>query len=160
MVASTVSGNVSTGGWVPTAGGLQLVRADLRSVSIVGNVAARGSALVVFAGEVGLRGSVVSGVGSLCTLPWSSSVDSGGYNVVTDSTCGLSDPTDAVVAVALEPLADNGGPTRTHLPMVGSPLVDAIPFPTSGLCDATTGADQRGVPRPVGGGCDVGAVER
>jgi cysteine-rich repeat protein len=51
----------------------------------------------------------------------------------------------------LGPLADNGGLTQTHLPLAGSPLIDA-----AGDC---TGADQRGVPRPQGAGCEIGAVE-
>jgi hypothetical protein len=60
----------------------------------------------------------------------------------------------------LGPLADNGGPTRTRLPAAAGPGVDAIPAGTAGLCDGTTATDQRGLPRPVGGSCDVGAVER
>jgi hypothetical protein len=40
------------------------------------------------------------------------------------------------------------------LPLVGSPLLDAIP-PASCLVDV----DQRGVTRPQGTGCDIGAVE-
>jgi hypothetical protein len=57
------------------------------------------------------------------------------------------------------PLADNGGPTQTHLPGSGSPVVDAIPSSTGG-CGTTVNADQRGQPRPSGAGCDLGAVER
>ncbi|MFL6198898.1 MAG: choice-of-anchor Q domain-containing protein, partial [Thermoanaerobaculia bacterium] len=55
----------------------------------------------------------------------------------------------------LSPLGDHGGPTLTHLPLPGSPLLDAAPagcLPT----------DQRGLARPVQHattGCDVGAVE-
>ncbi|MDX2167944.1 MAG: choice-of-anchor Q domain-containing protein [Deltaproteobacteria bacterium] len=51
----------------------------------------------------------------------------------------------------LAPLADNGGPTHTHLPRPGSPLIDR-----GGDC---VGADQRGVPRPQGAACELGAVE-
>jgi hypothetical protein len=60
----------------------------------------------------------------------------------------------------LGPLANNGGPTQTRLPQTGSPLIDAIP---TGSCqaDGASGitADQRGVSRPQGPGCDIGAVE-
>jgi cysteine-rich repeat protein len=55
------------------------------------------------------------------------------------------------VDAKLGPLANNGGLTHTHLPLTGSPLIDA-----GGDC---IGADQRGVPRPQGGGCEIGAVE-
>jgi hypothetical protein len=60
----------------------------------------------------------------------------------------------------LEPLAFNGGPTLTHLPQPGSPLIDAIPV---GSCQADGAAgvttDQRGVQRPQQSGCDIGSVE-
>jgi hypothetical protein len=50
-------------------------------------------------------------------------------------------------------LADNGGPTQTMLPMADSPAIeggsDAECLPT----------DQRGVNRPQGAHCDIGAVE-
>jgi CSLREA domain-containing protein len=64
----------------------------------------------------------------------------------------------------LGPLQNNGGPTPTHLPDAGSPLVDAIPIgqrtcsPSSGTI--TVYGDQRGFGRPFGTGCDKGAVER
>ncbi len=49
-------------------------------------------------------------------------------------------------------LADNGGPTLTLMPGTGSPAIDA-----GGTCSAAT--DQRGIARPQGAACDVGAVE-
>lgn len=52
----------------------------------------------------------------------------------------------------LGPLANNGGPTRTHLPLHGSPLIDAIP-------SFEAESDQRGIPRPQGDALDIGAVE-
>lgn len=52
----------------------------------------------------------------------------------------------------LGPLADNGGPTLTHFPQAGSPLIDTA----GGAC---AGNDQRGVARPQGAACDIGAVE-
>jgi cysteine-rich repeat protein len=51
----------------------------------------------------------------------------------------------------LGPLADNGGLTPTHALLAGSPAIDAV-----GAC---TGTDQRGVPRPQGAACDMGAFE-
>ena len=54
----------------------------------------------------------------------------------------------------LDPLADNGGPTLTRLPVAGSIAIDAAAG--IGGCPAT---DQRGVPQPQGPACDAGAVE-
>jgi hypothetical protein len=54
----------------------------------------------------------------------------------------------------LGPLQDNGGPTFTQALLPGSPAIDAIP-----LVDCTLTEDQRGVARPNGNGCDIGAYE-
>jgi Ca2+-binding RTX toxin-like protein len=51
----------------------------------------------------------------------------------------------------LRPLADNGGPTPTHALRPGSPALG-----NGALCPAS---DQRGVPRALGGLCDIGAYE-
>lgn len=52
----------------------------------------------------------------------------------------------------LGPLANNGGATMTHALLAGSAAIDAA----SGPCIVS---DQRGVGRPVGSACDVGAYE-
>jgi hypothetical protein len=52
-------------------------------------------------------------------------------------------------------LANNGGTTLTHRLVAGSLARDAIPVANAGC----TGVDQRGVARPQGSGCDIGAVE-
>lgn len=51
------------------------------------------------------------------------------------------------------PLVNNGGPTRTHALLAGSPAIDAA---SAADCPAT---DQRGVPRPQRAGCDIGSYE-
>jgi hypothetical protein len=78
-----------------------------------------------------------------------------GYNLADDASCGFFATGDLVVADAmLGPLADNGGPTETHDLLPGSPAIDA------GSVDCPPPAtDQRGVARPQGAGCDIGAVE-
>lgn len=55
----------------------------------------------------------------------------------------------------LQPLADNGGPTETMALGPRSPALDAVPS-TGAACPAT---DQRGVRRPQGAACDIGAFE-
>lgn len=52
------------------------------------------------------------------------------------------------------PLADNGGPSRTHALLAGSPAIDAA---SQADCPPR---DQRGVMRPQGSGCDIGSYER
>jgi hypothetical protein len=53
----------------------------------------------------------------------------------------------------LLPLADNHGPTQTHALDILSPAIDA------GNNNAVLATDQRGVPRTVGLGTDIGAFE-
>jgi hypothetical protein len=60
-----------------------------------------------------------------------------------------------MISNILAPLADNGGPTKTHALVPGSPAIDVAPV--DGDCPAD---DQRGVARPQGGGCDIGAFEK
>lgn len=55
-------------------------------------------------------------------------------------------------------LANNGGETRTHALLPGSPAINQITTGTNG-CGTTVTTDQRGVPRPQGPGCDIGAFE-
>jgi hypothetical protein len=93
---------------------------------------------------------------SASTFAGDAPITSDGFNVSDDTRCsayftnaGDKNNTDP----KLGPLADNGGPTLTHLPLPGSPLIDG------GQCIVGLTTDQRGVARPQGGACDVGAVE-
>lgn len=90
-------------------------------------------------------------------------VSSAGYNFADDLSCSLTatgDGQGAGLDPQLATLADNGGPGLTRLPTAGSPLLDAIPIdacqsgPAAGVV-----TDERGVARPQGTGCDIGAVE-
>jgi Ca2+-binding RTX toxin-like protein len=76
-----------------------------------------------------------------------------GGNLDSGNSCGLGSSDLLGVDPLLGPLRFNGGPTRTRLPVTFSPVVNFI----SGPCP--TQFDQRGVARPVGGRCDIGAVE-
>lgn len=55
----------------------------------------------------------------------------------------------------LGPLAKNGGRTKTHALLTGSPAIDA-----AGVAPCYLSKDQRGVTRPKGSACDVGAFEK
>jgi len=77
-----------------------------------------------------------------------------GTNVFTDGTCGPIASDQVAATAGVGPLAANGGPTLTHALNIDSPALNAA-NPAS--CPAM---DQRGVARPQGPGCDVGAVEQ
>ncbi len=74
-----------------------------------------------------------------------------GHNIIGDAAC-ITDPTSFAADPLLGPLADNGGLTPTHALLPGSPAIDA------GDCGEVND-DQRGVARPRGRACDIGAVE-
>ncbi|MCC5954249.1 MAG: CSLREA domain-containing protein [Acidimicrobiia bacterium] len=176
VVDSTISGNQNNleGSALWWANGETML---VRNSTISGNVSAWQDDPVIWAPGIVIESSTVVGPGPLLggpstvlgTVLWATSggvcqfgtVTSGGGNVASDTSCGLTAAGDVQgVDPLLGPLADNGGPTFTHLPLVGSPLLDALAVGTADLCDGTIDADQRGVARPQGSGCDVGAVER
>ena len=81
-------------------------------------------------------------------------------NLDTDGSCGIGAVNHITVAdPLLGSLANNGGLTMTHLPLIGSPVID---MGDDSLC---TEFDQRAVLRPQDGDadgsaiCDIGAVE-
>ena len=86
-------------------------------------------------------------------------ITNGGYNLDSGTSCGF--PTNrSSKDPLLGPLDDNGGPTKTHALLEGSPAIDKGNF-----FGATT--DQRGLPRPsnfadivnAADGSDIGAFE-
>jgi predicted outer membrane repeat protein len=149
IVNSTISGNDADafGGGIYQQNGSML----LDSVTIANNDAPTGGAIRVQSGSVeALRTIIANNSDENCAEPLNSS----GNNLDDDSTCGLNELSDINNEdPLLGPLADNGGPTLTHALLEGSPAID-----TGGdvVCQAT---DQRGVPRPQGPACDIGAFE-
>jgi chitodextrinase len=81
-----------------------------------------------------------------------------GYNIDTGSSCGFSATNHSLpnTQPELDALASNGGSTQTMGLPAGSPAIDAIPSATPGCTGST---DQRGIARPQGKGCDIGAYE-
>ena len=83
-------------------------------------------------------------------------VTSNGNNIESPgNTCGFDQEGDqsgvSAVLLDLQPLASNGGPTQTHAITTDSAAFNA------GTCEVDE--DQRGVTRPQGDSCDVGAFE-
>jgi CSLREA domain-containing protein/uncharacterized repeat protein (TIGR02543 family) len=122
-----------------------------------------GGIFVAGDGSPVIRGSIIYGnvVGDGGLGPNCFGGTSGGYNILgSDCTGSWFSPaaTDQMVDPQLDSLADNGGPTRTMLPQTGSPAINAIPSGTA-PCSGPNLRDQRGVARPQGNGCDIGAVE-
>jgi uncharacterized repeat protein (TIGR01451 family) len=85
-----------------------------------------------------------------------------GYNLDDGTSCGFSAVNHSLSSTdpLLDPagLKDNGGATQTIALVPGSPAIDAIPSGING-CGTTIMTDQRGVSRPQGAGCEIGAFE-
>lgn len=75
-------------------------------------------------------------------------------NLVEDGSCSSAFSGDP----ALNALANNGGPTQTMSLQTGSTAIDAGNAATCAAAPVS-GKDQRGVTRPQGAGCDIGAYE-
>ena len=110
----------------------------------------------VYEGSFTLRNTIV--------LQCEAELISQGYNFVAPEGCTILGNLNGVVigdTPLLGSLRDNGGPTFTRLPSAVSEAIDnghpAVPGSGGNACEAT---DQRGVVRPGGLGCDIGAVER
>lgn len=165
LTNTTLSGNTSIawyGGAVfHTDGVLQLLNS-----TVAANVSPAGAPAALFVGTftaagatLRLTNTIVDGNTSGCFAGFFGSgpvvLVSGGHNVAGDGSCNLTAPGDQPGTNSLlGPLADNGGPTATHALLNGSPAIDAA---NAAVCPPT---DQRGVVRPQGAGCDVGAFER
>jgi CSLREA domain-containing protein len=153
LTNSTISGNIATNG----IGGISQ---ETGAISITNSTISGNSGTVVGGfyhgeGTSTLRNTIIANndPGTDCLL--SSPITSGGHNLSSDSTCGFTAGGDLQNAnPLLGPLANNGGPTPTHALLLGSPAFDA--GPNTG-CPAT---DQRGITRPQGIRCDIGAFER
>lgn len=90
-------------------------------------------------------------------------VSSLGYTIIgTTGGCTYTAGTEDKVGVdpLLAPVADNGGPVPTQALLPGSPALEAgNPAPAGSGGTACAASDARGVPRSLGGRCDIGAYE-
>jgi len=177
VVNSTITGNtVGPGGH---GGGITAANITLAYSTVTANTAAVSG----LGDDLGIRflrgrpnqpgtlqtfGSVVTSTDPSCSYEFVPTGTSSGFSYLSDTSCypGFNAnpaPTDLVTSVdpQLGVLAANGGPTRTMLPASTSPLVDAIPLADCQTAPLAVGVttDQRGLPRPSGPGCDIGAVE-
>jgi parallel beta-helix repeat protein len=177
LVNSTVSGNTANG----SGGGINFFNpspsntptASLNNVTITNNRADNdgdfsgdGGGFYSFGyGTVKAKNSILAGNLGPITSPdgyGSFEFTSLGYNLVgITGTTGFTATGDITnTAPLLGPLQNNGGSTLTHALLTGSP---AIGGGNPAGCTDQNGnpltTDQRGIARPSGARCDIGAVE-
>jgi hypothetical protein len=178
LTNDTVEGN-SVGGPIGAAtgagaagGGLNaglatsLLNDTLDGNAVIGASGAGGN-INALSGTASLKNTIVAG-GSAANGPnCAGKVGSAGHNLesTTPSQCGLNPAQGDLLGAnpLLGPLQFNGGPTQTQalgsnvhlLPgvTVSSPAID------NGDNNGCPATDQRGVPRPYGPACDIGAYE-
>ncbi|MGZ4185273.1 MAG: choice-of-anchor Q domain-containing protein [Solirubrobacteraceae bacterium] len=175
--AGAAGGDAASGGTGGSGGSIDLVGVDsssLQSVTIAGNSAGAGGegglggngATLGANGAPGLAGTGggIVGQGSATTIQNSLLASNSGGNCsasIIDSGHNLSfagagcPATFATADPSLGPLQDNGGPAQTISLGPGSAAIDVVASTGAG-CPA---ADERGVQRPSGSGCDIGAYE-
>jgi uncharacterized repeat protein (TIGR01451 family)/CSLREA domain-containing protein len=166
--SNSASGIVGYGGAIYQEGGENVVT----SITILNSTIFSNTALSAGGGVYNYLASVIPGVTSIkfdntiLANNHSEGVDgncfnqfgdliSRGHNLADDDTCGTT-PTGDIISpeVGVAPLVDTGG-VLVHPLRYDSPAVD------NGDCSGgTITEDQLGVTRPVGAGCDIGAVER
>jgi hypothetical protein len=166
---STVSGNTASctatgsgpcsalGGGLANARTLTVTNATVTANTVTCSGAgctAAGGGLNNAAGTTTLLNTIVAK--QLAGPDCAGTLTSNGFNLASDNTCQLTQPSDKpnVSNPLLGPLQNNGGPTQTHALLPSSPAIDAV---TSGCPPPAT--DQRGVARPQGAACDIGAYE-
>lgn len=113
----------------------------------------------IFGGYVTFKNTVIAEHGIYANCAEINSAAQG-INFSDDPTCPLIQSSDQPSGLDPAGLKDNGGPAWTVALVSDSPLIDSIP---DYLCTDAAGnrlrIDQRGVPRPQGSGCDIGAFE-
>lgn len=180
LTNSTVSGNTASGAKSSNGGGISNSGGStyIDFCTIYGNnTTGSGGDLSIEEGQgsngykpsslVVISSSIIAGGLARTGPDISGTLTSNGYNLIQIAsgatfTPNKQQPTDvlgvSLTALGIDPmLQDNGGPTKTHKLLPGSPAIDLIPpdvCMSFGVSD-----DQRGVKRPQGKGCDSGAYE-
>jgi len=180
IAGSTISNNAAQGqgGGIRGGGDVKIAYSSVldNTAPDTGNVAASDT-LEVFGSVIGPPGIDAFSDPVNCRA---ATMVSRGFNVASDSSCGLVSTGD--LPGHADPLFGglfaNGGLGETRMPLAGGAIVDLVPRPQCAFVPfgyrregeqhlaglgidplAAISADQRGVGRPFGAGCDTGSVE-
>jgi uncharacterized delta-60 repeat protein len=126
------------------------------------NESSGGGGVDIFGGILRLQNTIIANsVADSDCANSSGTIATDVNNLIEDGSCNPALSGDPL----LGPLADNGGPLtgsgqtlQTMALLPGSPALDQIPAGVDG-CGTSITSDQRGVVRPQGDNCDIGAYE-
>jgi CSLREA domain-containing protein len=179
VVNSTISSNTATG----SGGGIAVASPPASfqafNATIANNQAdvdrdgnGFGGGVHVTAGTFGFRNTIVAGNfetalsgGTRVPVPGDcgGTLTSNGFTVVSSydpGRCAIAGTAPLLANAGLGALQNNGGGTLTHALRAGSPAVDAgDPSGCRNQAGTLLTADQRGLSRPSGARCDIGAYE-
>lgn len=173
----TITGNTAGTGAGAGAVGGGLSHLAVNPVAVIGSTIASNSALgggglgggnvfdfvgISFQRTIIADGLSSSGAANCTVEPGGGPFGNQGNNLEAGSSyagtqCGLTPGTNGdqrVGNAGLAALTSNGGPTPTRALQPGSPAIDG-----AGSCSGTLPVDQRGISRPQGAACDIGAFE-
>ena len=173
VINSTISGNTAAGtAGTPSVsglGGAMLIGSQAlpNNVTLVANTIANNTAVTGVSGiahaslggatTAQFKNNIIAGNVGLNCLNQGGTMTSLGYNLESTDSCGFGQANDLVDTDPLLEGLTADGATYVHPLMANSPAIDA------GSCtdadDNPLTTDQRGVGRPQGAGCDMGAYE-
>lgn len=183
---ATISTTYLPGGSIVDVGGLALIQSTIGGtggVSVYGSLSMLNSTVAGYIGliagthngsasignstigRISFAGPLTSTIRNSILLNCSGTFNSGDYNLIANASgcTPLSGGHDLIgVSPNLGSLANNGGPTPTMAPLVGSPAIDGgNPSGCNDLNGNPLLVDQRNESRdqPPAGRCDIGAVE-
>lgn len=140
------------GGGVHVSGG----SANIINVTFLDNAAGNGGSVYNESGTITLKNSLLA-TDIFGMVNCGGTITAGTDNIATDTTCNSATPVD-FDQLKIGTLGNYGGNTQTIPLLPDSPAIDAGDAATCAAAPIN-GLDQRGVARPFGAGCDVGAYE-
>ena len=156
-VARALGGTAEGGGIYSVGSGqvLTLTNSTLSANSTTGAVFNQGGNVYQDDGTIAMRNTIVSaGLADPGSENCAALAVSLGHNLDNHDQCGFHVAGDLINKdPVLGPLQNNGGPVQTMALQPGSPAIDA------GAPSACPATDARGVLRPAGVACDIGAFE-
>lgn len=159
---STIAGN-SCGPYGNGGGLAFFTTTTLTNSTVYGNSASNGGNVFRAGGTLTFKNSIIAGGTQTGTggvgvdINGASGLSSADYNLIQTTAGGTISGTTTHNITGVSPnllaLGSYGGPTPTLLPAPNSPAINV------GDTALTSGTDQRGLPRFIGGQADIGAVE-
>ncbi len=137
LINLTISSNTTGTGWSGSGSGAGIMNDNFAIVTIKNTLAANNANSVECAGNA---------------------FNTSANNMTDDSSCGSGFTQQTSAQINLGALASNGGPTQTAALGLGSTAIDAGDDTTCAGA-LVNSIDQRGVTRPQGSHCDIGAFE-